>query len=115
MSKFYGMVGYSVTEETSPGVYTETIVERPYYGDITRNVKKWETGEGLNDNLNISNDISIVADAYAYQHFHCIRYATLYESRWVVRTVEVQRPRLLLSLGGVYNGPVPCEDNPEND
>lgn len=105
--KFYGMIGFAETEETRPGVFTETIVEKPYYGDITRNTKKWEAGEGLNDNLNVANDISIVADPFAYQHFHTIRYVTLYGGRWKVRAVEVQRPRLILSLGGVYNGPEP--------
>lgn len=105
--KFYGMVGYRVTEETSPGVHTETIVEKPHYGDITRNTKKWENGESLNDDLNIANDISILADPFAYAHFHDIRYVVLYGGRWKVRSVEIQRPRLLLSLGGVYNGPVP--------
>ena len=37
MSKFYGEIGYAVTKETAPGVYTETVEKRNYYGDLLRN------------------------------------------------------------------------------
>lgn len=103
MAKFYGMIGYATTEVTAPGVHTETIVERPYYGDVTRRTGKWEAGEGLNDDMNVANDISIIADAFAYQNFHCIRYVEWCGAKWKVRSIEVQRPRLILSIGGVYN------------
>lgn len=104
MAKFYDAVGYGVTEETSPGVYEVQIVERKYYGDILRNARRYENGEHLNDNLNIENKISIVADAYAYNHFFAIRYVRWTGVLWKVSSVEVESPRLILSLGGVYNG-----------
>lgn len=107
MSKWYGMVGYSCAEEIKPGVYREQVVERPYYGDVTRNVKMTEPGEGLNDDINVGNDISIVSDPYAYQNFHLMKYVTYMGARWKVKSVKVKRPRLLLSIGGVYNGPTP--------
>lgn len=103
MARFYGVIGYATTEQTAPGVYTETIVERPYYGDVTRRVGKWEAGEGLNDDMNVANDISIIADPFAYQNFHCIRYVEWCCTKWKVRSIEVRRPRLILSIGGVYN------------
>ena len=76
MNKFYGIVGYAETVETeSPGVWVEKITERNYYGDVIRNTRRWETASGqLNDNLNVNNSISIVADGYAYDHFSEIRY-----------------------------------------
>lgn len=105
MAKFYGTVGYVETVETAPSVWDEQIIERQYYGDVVKNTKRYEKGEGLNDNLNVNNTISIVADAYAEQHFFAIRYVEWMGARWKVSSVDVQRPRLILSLGGVYNGP----------
>lgn len=107
MNKFYGIVGYAETAETnSPGIWVDKITERNYYGDVLRNTSRWETVSGqLNDNLNVNNSISILADAYAYDHFSEIRYVEWMGARWTVTNVEVQRPRLLLTIGGVYNGP----------
>lgn len=102
--KYYGSVGYAETVETNPGVWEEEIVERNYAGDILRNTKKFENGEHLNDNLNIANRISILSDPYAMKHFSQIRYVTWYNSKWKVSEVEVQFPRLILTIGGVYNG-----------
>lgn len=103
MAKFYGKIGYAETKETALDVWTEGITERSYYGDVLRNTRRWESGENLNDNLNINNLISIVADAFAYQNFHSIRYIEWMGSKWKVTNVEVQRPRLILTIGGVYN------------
>lgn len=107
MAKFYGVVGYVESVETAPGVYTEIATERKYYGDILKNVKKYVASEYLNDNLTISNSISILADAYAYDHFFAIRYVNWMGANWKVTEVEVHRPRLILSLGEVYNGNTP--------
>lgn len=104
MAKFYGKVGYATTEETAPGVYSERITERHYYGDVTRNARRLEQGIGVNDDVNVTNTISIVADAYAYQRFFAIRYVEWMGVRWKVSNVDVQRPRLNLTLGGEYHG-----------
>lgn len=104
MAKFYGIVGYIESIETAPGVYTEYITERNYYGDVTRNAHRWERSEHLNDNLNVNNVISISADAYANLHSFAIRYVEWMGVKWKVTNVEFQRPRLILTIGGVYNG-----------
>lgn len=104
MGRFHGVVGYAETVETVPGVSSEVTKERTYYGDVIRNTRRWESGQNLNDNLNVNNSISIVADAYAYDHFFNIRYVRWMGSLWKVTNVEVQRPRLILTIGGVYNG-----------
>lgn len=104
MAKFYGPVGYAETQETAPGVWTEVISERAYRGDIIRNTRRLDGSEYLNDNVSVQNQISIVADAYAYEHFFDIRYVRWMGADWKVSSVEVQRPRLILTLGGVYNG-----------
>lgn len=107
MAKFYGAIGYSHTVEsvTQPGVYEEQITERFYRGDILRNNRRFENSGYLNDNINVSNQISIVSDAYADQNFFAIRYVKWMGAAWKVSDVEVERPRLILTLGGVYNGP----------
>jgi hypothetical protein len=107
MARFFGRVGYGETEETEPGVWVDIIVEREYYGDVIRNTRNLREGEGLNPDLSVQNSISIVADAYANDHFFAIRYVEWAGTLWPVTSVEVQSPRLLLRLGEVYNGPTP--------
>lgn len=107
MGKFYGVVGYAVTTETAPGVWTENITEHNYSGDVIKNTRRWQAGESLNDDLTINNLFSIVADPFAYQNFHAMRYIKWMGASWKITNIEVQRPRLLLTIGGVYNGPSP--------
>lgn len=104
MTKWFGVIGYAETVETTPGVWEEKIVERSYFGDVTRNTRRLQTTDQVNDNIDISNTISVLADPYAYQNFHAIRYAEFMGAKWKVSSVDVQHPRLNLSLGGVYNG-----------
>lgn len=103
MAKFYGVIGYAETTETAPGVWTEVITERNYSGDVIRNTRRLQSSENLNDDLVINNIISIIADPYAYQNFHAMRYVYWMGVFWKITSVEVQRPRLLLTIGGVYN------------
>lgn len=103
MSKFYGKIGYGVTEETRPGVHEEQITERSYYGDLIRNTRRLESSGNLNDNVNIANEISIVADQFAYDNFHSMRYVEFMNAKWKVSSVTVQPPRLILTIGGLYN------------
>lgn len=104
MAKFYGVIGYAETQETRPSIWEETVIERPYYGDIIRNARRLESGESVNDDITINNSISIVADPYAREHFFAMRYVKWMGTAWKVTNVEVQSPRLLLTIGGVYNG-----------
>ncbi|MCM1363393.1 MAG: hypothetical protein NC215_00215 [Ruminococcus sp.] len=104
MAKFYGAVGYAESVETSPGIWTDRVTERMYYGDLIKHNRRLQTSENLNDNINISNDISILADPYAVDNFHLIKYVNFMGTNWKVTNVEVQFPRLILTLGGIYNG-----------
>jgi len=98
-----GVSGFADTVETAPGVWEETIVERNYSGDVNKYTGRWQQGANLNDNLMINHTISIIADPFAYQNFHTMRYVKWMGTSWKVTNVEVQRPRLILSIGGVYN------------
>ena len=90
-------------EESAPGVWTEQITERTYYGDLIRNTRRLQSSGNIIDDIQISNQISIVADPFAYENFHAIRYATYMGTKWKVTSVDVQRPRLTLDLGEVYH------------
>ena len=103
MPKFYGAVGYAETVEISPGVWEEQITERNYYGDVIRNTRRLQSADKINDDINVSNEISIVADPYANDHFYAIRYVVFQGAKWKVSNIDVQYPRLILSLGGLYN------------
>lgn len=104
MAKFYGAIGYSVTEETNPGVWEEKITEHFYYGELIRNTRKLQSTDQLNDNINVANEISIIADPFANENFHSMKYVEFMGAKWKITSVEVQFPRLILTVGGVYNG-----------
>lgn len=105
MAKFYGKVGYSIPTETAPDVWRESIVERTYYGDVTRNyMRNQESQNSTIDNVALSNQISIVSDPFAMAHFGAIKFVEWYGQKWKVTGIEVAYPRLLLQIGGVWNG-----------
>lgn len=104
MAKFYGTIGYAETEETVPGVWVEKITERDYFGDLNRINHRLESSGNVNDNINLSHQISIVSDPYAEEHVHSMRYVKFSGAKWKINSVEVQYPRLILTVGGLYNG-----------
>ena len=104
MAKYFGAIGFAETKEIRPGVWDEQIVEHFYSGDEMRNTRRLQSADQVNDNVVIANEISIVADPYANQNFHAMRYATFMGTRWKVSNVRVEYPRLILTLGGIYNG-----------
>ena len=106
MAKFYGDIGFGESVETAPGVWEDVVTTRKYHGDVLRNTRKLQDGENLNNDLSVNNSISIVADAYASENFFAMRYISWAGTLWIVSDVEVQRPRLLLRLGGVYHGSI---------
>lgn len=104
MAKWYGTIGFGISEETEPGIWEDKITKRNYYGELLSNFRNLQNSGGVNDNVNIANKISIISDPFADQSFHSIRYLEFMGSKWKVTNVEVQRPRLILTLGGLYNG-----------
>lgn len=104
MAKYFGKVGFAVSKETKPGIWSNVITEREYYGDVLSNVRRLQTADQLNDDINVTNRISIVADAFANENFHSMRFIEYMGTVWKVSNVDVQRPRLILTLGGIYNG-----------
>lgn len=103
MAKYYGKIGYAISEEVKPGVWKKRITEREYFGDIIRNTRKLQSSGNLNDNIIVSNEISIVADPFANENFHSMLYVEYMGAKWKISNVEVQYPRLNLTIGEVYN------------
>jgi len=104
MAKWFGKIGFEEeTEETSPSVFTEQIVEREYYGDVLEWGRQMQAGDGVNDNITFSNRLSIVADPFAQANFGSMRYAEFCGAKWRITDVKVQYPRLILSFGGLYH------------
>lgn len=103
-NKFCGNIGYVQTVEIEPGVWEEKIVERKYFGDVSRKTSRYQSSGGVNDNIVISNNISIVADPYANENFQHMRYVVFMGTKWKIENAEIQYPRIMLSIGGVYNG-----------
>ena len=103
--KYYGTVGFwSEDAEVRPGVYMPGIVKKNYTGDVLRNTQRWNSTSNPNDNLSVNNRISILADMYMNENLSSIKYVTYMGTKWKVGSLEVQYPRVIIELGGVYNG-----------
>lgn len=108
MAKFYGEIGYGESVESAPDVFRDVITERKVYGDVLRNARTLVEGDKVNNDLSVSNSISIVADAYANEHFYAMKYIRWAGTLWIVSNIDASTPpRLILRLGGVYHGPTP--------
>ena len=101
--KWSGKIGFAVAEETAQDVWTETIVERTYYGDVVRASRRTETESKIINDINVSNQISVIADPYANQNLYAMRYITFMGCKWKISSIDIQYPRLILTVGGVYN------------
>ena len=107
MAKFFGPIGYALQTETRPGFWQDKIEERNYVGEVIRNASRWAANsDSTNDDLTVNNQLSIIADPFAMNHFHAMKYVNWMGTNWKITSVEVQYPRLILQVGGVYNGPV---------
>ena len=103
MARFSGKIGFVRTIETEPGIWEPEITERSYFGDITRNISSFQTGEKINENIHLNNSISIVADPFATNNFQYMRYITYAGAKWKIDSAEIEFPRIILSIGGLYN------------
>lgn len=107
MSKFFGGIGFATQVETSPGIWEDKIIEKQYYGDITREARRFSASEQVLDSINLSNQLSIIADGYVVDNVQNLRYVRWLGGLWKISYVELKFPRLVLEMTGVYNGPTP--------
>lgn len=104
MSKWFGKIGYAITGETEPGVWEDTIVARDYYGDLISDKYMRQLSGNVNDDINLTSVISIIADPFAYENCSHMAYAEIMGARWKITDIDINPPRLNLTIGGVYNG-----------
>ena len=104
MAKFYGVIGYAIQKETSPGVWKDSIIEKNYRGDVVLNQQRWQKSEGANEDHNLDNSISIIGDEFAYANFGYMKYIVWHSQKWKIQSININRPRIVLQIGGVYNG-----------
>lgn len=107
MSKYYGKVGYATCVDRGYGVYEDTIIERQYYGDTIKVSSRWQNSGGVNDDLTINFQVSILADPFAYENFSHIKYVEVMGSLWKVTNIDPAYPRITLTVGGPYTGQLP--------
>ena len=105
MARYCGKIGFSISKETAPGIYEDGITERTYYGDVVKDLRKENRTDKVVRDVTISNSFSVVADPFAFENFQFIKYLKYMGVAWNVESVEVQYPRLLISVGGIWNGP----------
>ncbi|MBQ2161318.1 MAG: hypothetical protein II444_05755 [Firmicutes bacterium] len=103
--KYSGLLGFAETKETAPSVWEEVITEKKYFGDVKRVIKRYQPGEERNENISYSNSIEIVADPFVRDNLQNLRYVTWLNSKWRIANIQVNYPRFIIELGGVYNGP----------
>lgn len=103
MAKFSGKIGFLDTIETKPGIWEDKLLEKKYYGDIVRNMSRWESSSSINGSIALNNSFSIVADPYAKENFQKMKYICYLGIKWKIENIEVQYPRLILTVGGEYN------------
>lgn len=107
MAKWYGKIGYveSVEDEERPGVWVNKVTEREYYGDVIKHTNRWSSSsDSTNDNLTLNNQISVISDTFAEENFRFMKYIEFMGAKWKIDSADVQRPRLILTMGGLYNG-----------
>lgn len=108
MAKFSGVIGFGVTDELVPGVYDDVnVIEKPYYGEYKKNVRKLEGGNGVVSNFQISTVVEVYEDNYLRENLSYMKYVGFHGLRWNVESIEISYPKLILTIGGVYVGPVP--------
>jgi hypothetical protein len=112
MARFFDKVGYGIPGEIVDGVWSDSITERAYYGDVLDVITSNEESDKVNNDIRLQQRVSVMADAFALENFSFIKYVSWMGSLWIVLSVRVERPRLILTLGGVYNGPRPTQGVP---
>lgn len=102
MARFYDVVGFLDEVETVPGVWESKITENFYTGTTLPNYIRNDSSD-INDTVVLNYKFSILADTYALNHMDDIRYVQYKNTKWKVTNVEPVEPRLILTVGGVYN------------
>lgn len=102
--KWYGEIGFDVPIIKAKGVYDHEFIPKQYYGDVINLSSRWQQTEHVNDDLKINVKISVMGDPFIEEKFPYIKYVKYMGHKWSVTEVTPNRPRMELTLGGLYNG-----------
>ena len=102
MTRCSGNIGYALVAETQPGVWTEEVVDKKYYGEVVTDNRKFTDQNQINDNLNISNNISVVSNKFMLDNMSYMKYITFLKSKWKISSVDIKPPRIIITMGGLY-------------
>ena len=104
MTRCSGIIGYALAVETQPGVWEESITDKPYFGEVVRDNRKVVDQTQINNSINISNNISVVSNKFMLENMAFMRYITFMKSKWNITSVDIKPPRIIITMGGLYNG-----------
>lgn len=104
MVKYAGLVYYTTQLETKPGVWKDSVKEHFMRGDVLRKASSSQNGDKVNSDVSLNHRVSLIADEYALGNYHDIKGIQINGRVWQVESIEVQRPRLIVTLGGLLNG-----------
>lgn len=104
MAKFAGLIGFATTVETEPGIWTNELVDKNYVGDVIQTSFRYQNGDKINDDIVMNKRISVIADLFLNENVHTIKYVKYLGVKWIITNIDVQYPRIILTLGGVFNG-----------
>lgn len=107
MAKFYGAIGYALLIESKPGVWIDKVIEKNYRGDVVLDQRRWQSADKVNDDLSLDNSISIIADEYAHNNVGNMKYIVWNNTPWEIQSFSINRPRIVIQIGGIYNGERP--------
>ena len=113
MAQYSGMLGYVMpAKEDPPGIWKPSaVVEKLGRGDLIGQTINNEDVGGLSDGITINNQLSIIMDPFVNKNLESLKYVILYGTRWEIKSMTINRPRVILTLGGVYNGEYPSTDH----
>ena len=103
MPKCSGLIGYALVVETQPGVWSEIITDKPYYGDVVTDNRKFNNQNQINDDMNINNNISVISNSFMLDNLAVMKYITFLKSKWKIVSVEIKPPRIIINIGGLYH------------
>lgn len=103
MAKYSGLVGYSTTIESEPGIWTQSIEERNMRGRIEHAVARTNEPTQINEGITLNLRFNLVGDEFAFKNFMNIQWLEYAGQKWSVNSAEVFRRRIILNVGGLYN------------
>lgn len=104
MAKYFGKIGFEITSTDDYGTTKTKIRELDYTGDIIGQTNRWESSsDKISDDLTVNGKISVVADSFLYNNIGAMKYVVWMGVKWKIRSIEPLRPRLILTVGGMYN------------